>query len=646
MHTSDAAGLADHCCTGADAINFRNVSNLTIGPNNAFINADIGVYFVFDGGETNLVITGNNFSSCNQSIELGPSGSGSQVLTGIQVDHNAHVQGVNWDNTNNDFHHNFFHPFTNAGTTAIRGTLYVDDNTMSGDMGNHSTSFIYLENIGSGAMDSWYIFNNTFDKTSATNASSSGMIAPTSSNGFLLNNTIRDAGGTGSQAWTMFHQYASGWTLNNNVFQQNGAGTGSGLFVWADGGAFNTSSDKNVYYDANPDQSWRKAATYYATLAAWRTACSCDTGAVITDPKLNSDMTLGANSSAMGLGTNLTSLGIAALNVDKNGVARPSTGTWDAGAYNAGSGGTPNVSISPTSFAFGNVVVGNPSATQTVTLTNTGTATLNISSITFTGTNTGDFSKTTTCGATVAAAGTCTVTVTFTPTATGARSASISFADDAASSPQAVTMTGTGTTISLVHFSACPSQSWTGSCTITSTTAGNSLVVGYTSNNSQGAALITGVTDNAGDTCTQVIGARSTNVTPNSSADIWTCFAGHGGATSITVTTNAVATAELGVWEVANIQSVDAKCAGNSQASSATPSGCPLITTVASEFLVEIADYQGSITGMNTGNAFLSDSTQQGNGYAHLVVSSKGTYAAQWASSLAGTFNSSGVSLK
>jgi hypothetical protein len=291
------------------------------------------------------------------------------------------------------------------------------------------------------------------------------------------------------------------------------------------------------------------------------------------------------------------------------------------------------------------VVVGNSSATQTVTLTNTGTATLNISNITFTGTNPGDFSKTTTCGATVAAQGTCTVTVTFTPAAAGARSASLTFTDDAVSSPQTVTMTGTGTTISLVHFSACPSQNWTGSCTISSTTAGNSLVVGFTSNNGQGTALITAVTDNAGDSCTQVPGARSTNTTPNSSADIWTCFGGKGGATSISVTTNATATGELGVWEVANVQSVDAKCAGNSQPASATPSGCALTTTVASEFLVELADYQGSITGMNAGNAFVSDSTQQGNGFAHLIVSSRGTYNAQWASSVAGTYNTGGVSL-
>ncbi len=411
----------------------------------------------------------------------------------------------------------------------------------------------------------------------------------------------------------------------------------------------------NIGGSGNSNFQWDGHASTN-TFSGWQSACSCDASpseanTPITSDWSNFNTSTGATQAGFpgnGKGQNLTNLAsgsLAALALDINGNARPSSGNWDAGAINSGSAGTSGVGLSTTSFAFGNEVVGNSSATQTVTLTNTGTATLNISSITFTGTNTGDFSKTTTCGATVAAQGTCTVTVTFTPTATGARSASLSFADDAPNTPQIVTLTGSGTSISLVHFTACASQTWTGSCAITSTTAGNSLVVGFTSNNGQGTALITAVTDNANDGCTQVPGARSTNTTPNSSADIWTCFGVKGGATSITVTTNASATGELGVWEVANVKSVDAKCTGNSQASSSTPTGCSLTTTVPSEFLVELADYQGSITGINAGNAFLSDSTQQGNGYAHRVVSSTGAYSAQWASSAAGTFNSSGVSV-
>ncbi len=175
------------------------------------------------------------------------------------------------------------------------------------------------------------MFNNTFDKTSAADASATGMIAPLSAGGFFLNNTMRDAGGTGSQAWTMINLYAGNWTIRNNVIQQNGSGASSGLFLWAQG-TINTATNKNVYYDANPDNSWRKGSTYYGTVASWAAGCGCDAGTKATNPNLNANMTLGAGSSAIGLGDNLSSLGIAALNSDKNGVAR-GAGAWDAGAY-------------------------------------------------------------------------------------------------------------------------------------------------------------------------------------------------------------------------------------------------------------------------------------------------------------------------
>ena len=44
-------------------------------------------------------------------------------------------------------------------------------------------------------------------------------------------------------------------------------------------------------------------------------------------------------SPAIGAGTNLTSLGIAALNVDKDGNPRPAIEPWDIGAYQYSIGG-------------------------------------------------------------------------------------------------------------------------------------------------------------------------------------------------------------------------------------------------------------------------------------------------------------------
>ena len=116
---------------------------------------------------------------------------------------------------------------------------------------------------------------------------------------------------------------------------------------------------------------------------------------------------------------------------------------------------TPGVSLNPTNLNFGNQTVGTSSAAQKVTLTNNGTAALTISSITLTGTNTSDFTQTNTCPIspnTLAINGTCTISVTFSPTASGARSASVSVSDNAAGSPQSITLNGTGVT-SIVYFS-------------------------------------------------------------------------------------------------------------------------------------------------------------------------------------------------
>ncbi|HXE12539.1 MAG TPA: LamG-like jellyroll fold domain-containing protein [Bryobacteraceae bacterium] len=108
------------------------------------------------------------------------------------------------------------------------------------------------------------------------------------------------------------------------------------------------------------------------------------------------------------------------------------------------SGNYPAVTLSTSTVTFGNQSVNVQSSPQTVTVTNTGAASLTISSVTVGGTNAVDFSQTNTCSAAIAVNGTCTVSILFKPTATGARAATLSLADNAASSPQTVTLAGNG----------------------------------------------------------------------------------------------------------------------------------------------------------------------------------------------------------
>jgi len=108
-----------------------------------------------------------------------------------------------------------------------------------------------------------------------------------------------------------------------------------------------------------------------------------------------------------------------------------------------GTGKLP-VSVSPLTLSFGTVTVGTTSAAKNVTVTNNLPTALSIGTINFTGTNPGDFAQSNTCGSTLASLAKCTISVTFTPQATGTRSAKLTVNDGANTSPQTVSVSGTG----------------------------------------------------------------------------------------------------------------------------------------------------------------------------------------------------------
>ena len=104
----------------------------------------------------------------------------------------------------------------------------------------------------------------------------------------------------------------------------------------------------------------------------------------------------------------------------------------------------PAASISPLTLNLGNVVTGMSSTPQAVTITNTGQAPLVIGAVSFTGTDPALFSEANGCTAPLAGGATCTLTVSFVPTAAGQATASLTIADNAANSPQTISLSGTG----------------------------------------------------------------------------------------------------------------------------------------------------------------------------------------------------------
>ena len=96
----------------------------------------------------------------------------------------------------------------------------------------------------------------------------------------------------------------------------------------------------------------------------------------------------------------------------------------------------PSVTLAPTTLAFSA-----STGVQTVVMTNSGTAELNITFITIAG----NFTQTNDCPSTVAVGGTCTISATFLPlvaTFPSASAGAVIITDNAASSPQAIGLSG------------------------------------------------------------------------------------------------------------------------------------------------------------------------------------------------------------
>jgi hypothetical protein len=101
---------------------------------------------------------------------------------------------------------------------------------------------------------------------------------------------------------------------------------------------------------------------------------------------------------------------------------------------------------SGSTLAMGTWPIGTPES-KTLTFTSTGGAELVVSSIGVSGTNSSEFVPSYTCGTAPLSMGpdaACKITVTFTPSAYGAQTATLNFTDNAANTPQAVTLNGSG----------------------------------------------------------------------------------------------------------------------------------------------------------------------------------------------------------
>ncbi|HQR10215.1 MAG TPA: choice-of-anchor D domain-containing protein [Casimicrobiaceae bacterium] len=107
---------------------------------------------------------------------------------------------------------------------------------------------------------------------------------------------------------------------------------------------------------------------------------------------------------------------------------------------------TPGALSVPGPYAFAAQTVGSASAPAPFTLTNVGGSAVTISAVT--SSNAAEFAVGgSTCSGSIAAGASCSFNVTFTPSAAGARAASITIASTGTGSPQAIPLSGTGSSV-------------------------------------------------------------------------------------------------------------------------------------------------------------------------------------------------------
>lgn len=264
---------------------------------------------------------------------------GTNVPTSNVVVYGNHIYSpVNWNTTSNAFHLDGIHFYPNSGTANLNG-LVVYNNLFEGG-GVNNTAHLSLE----GGFTSPKIFNNVFNNNPNYHMPSLQMWtdggAYAITNPIIVNNTFLGGDETfGGNVDVFANDTAiTGITLENNVV------TGGNTLVSVNPGssfaAINNNVYENIVVDGGANQPFGYNGASYSTLSSWRAALPAATGQdsaslfdTISQIALASDGHLNAGSPAIGKGINLTSLGIIALDTDRTGVPRPTTGPWDAGAY-------------------------------------------------------------------------------------------------------------------------------------------------------------------------------------------------------------------------------------------------------------------------------------------------------------------------
>jgi hypothetical protein len=279
-------------------------------------------------GGTTLNVYNNDMYHNNWAIA--PTGTGTRT---VNIYSNHFHDASNWDTSGDSFHHNGIHVFMNNASDSLGLNIY--NNMSDGNWGSCCTTStqLFVDTGGFSTPDNVNAYNN-ISVQYAGNLAPAWIYAATT--GIFVNNTALGVATTPSNTYAVALA-GTNITFKNNVIQNYGQ------YLYVASGTSFAAFDYNTYgpIGLSGVNHWQYGTTGTSTFSAWPGICSCDShGQYNTNLNLSSAGAPQSTSSILiGAGTNLTSLGITALDSDtsdgdtRTPIGRPTAGAWTAGAY-------------------------------------------------------------------------------------------------------------------------------------------------------------------------------------------------------------------------------------------------------------------------------------------------------------------------
>jgi hypothetical protein len=330
-------------------IDIWNTSNLVI-QNNTLHDMKWAIRNSYANGSTysNLTVTGNNIYNMDHGwFATDSSSSGSAVMSNFYVYSNTLGSMTNWDNTANNNHHDGFHLNTNSSSTRFTN-VYLYNNVYAGDPGANANAGFFSYPASAAAESGIYAFNNVFVNQSSNHCWANGPVGlATVGSSWVVNNTVLSNTTSCKDNGFIYEDGGTGVTFKNNILQNT---PNAAVYVTS-----GTTISASNYNDDYQSVSWFYSGTWYSSLSGWQ-ALGYDANSTTGNPQLTGTYHLtNSSSAAWQKGTSLYSMcngqptpGLGALCIDAAGVQRPSTGSWDMGAYEDSAGSSAPAPNPPT----------------------------------------------------------------------------------------------------------------------------------------------------------------------------------------------------------------------------------------------------------------------------------------------------------